>query len=205
MTSINKKLFGRRLRKVVFSAQELEFLEQALNGGNPAFSREWAADALRKSRYGGQLLIRTINASGPLVIRRAAVYGFLFGRISSAEFNLLLRVFRDVSEDPSVRGQAAEVLGSRVNYGRRARCLRRRDAVARSAFLQGLEDPAPEVRFWSIYALADPDNTWVIPKLEEMTHDCAVVPSMWTVGQEARWAILRIRDQDPDFVDPATL
>jgi len=49
--------------------------------------------------------------------------------------------------------------------------------------------------------LANPENAWVLPKLESMTGDPALVPGMHTVGQEARWAIRWIRreeDIDPD-------
>jgi hypothetical protein len=82
--------------------------------------------------------------------------------------------------------------------------VRRRDALAREAFLRGLDDPEPEVRFWSIFALAKPDNDWLIPKLESMTGDPAPLPGMWTVGQEARWAIRWIRREGDmlERVDP---
>jgi HEAT repeat protein len=136
-----------------------------------------------------------------MVMRRAAVYGFLSVKgIRPEDFNRLLRIFQDPREDPSVRGQAAEAVGSRVDYRARPGRMRRRDAVARTAFLSGLADPEPEVRFWSIFALAQFGNDWVIPKLESMTTDEAPVPGMWTVGQEARWAIRWIRgeaDLDP--------
>lgn len=104
-----------------------------------------------------------------------------------------------------MRGQAAEPLGPRVRYDARAGALRRRDVLARSAFLRGLDDPAPEVRFWSIFALAHRGNDWAIAKLETMTSDSALVPKMrTTVGQEARWAINWILGRDPDL-DPSSL
>jgi hypothetical protein len=59
------------------------------------------------------------------------------------------------------------------------------------------------VRLWSIFALANPENEWLVSRLESMTSDPALVPGMYTVGQEARWAIRRIRG-DPD-VDPEDL
>ena len=73
-----------------------------------------------------------------------------------------------------------------------------------AAFVRGLDDPAPEVRLWSIYALAHPENVWLLSKLETMVNDQATVPGMWTVRQEALWAIRWIRQTDPDC-DPRTL
>jgi hypothetical protein len=97
-----------------------------------------------------------------------------------------------------VRGQAAEALAGRINYDHGRRPVRSRDLRARAAFERGLSDPAPEVRLWSIFALAQQGNEWVIPKLELMRHDTALVPRMWTVGQEASWAIDWIRERNLD-------
>ncbi|HET9155167.1 MAG TPA: hypothetical protein VFN91_00790, partial [Myxococcaceae bacterium] len=77
------------------------------------------------------------------------------------------------------------------------------DQLARDALVRGLDDQEPEVRFWSIYALASPENAWVLPKLESMLGDRALVPGWWTVGQEVGWAIRWIRREGD--VDPRTL
>jgi len=63
--------------------------------------------------------------------------------------------------------------------------------------------PPPEVRLWSIFALANPGNEWLVAKLETMTSDPALVPGMYTVGQEARWAIRWIRGDA--HIDPEEL
>jgi len=140
----------------------------------------------------------------PPATRRAAVYGFAWARdLRPEDFNRLLKIFEDPREDPGIRGQAAEALGPRVGRRVPAGKMRRRDALARVAFVRGLEAPEPEVRFWSIFALASPWNEWVIPKLESMTSDDAGIPGMWTVGQEARWAIRWIRGQGD--LDPRSL
>jgi hypothetical protein len=68
--------------------------------------------------------------------------------------------------------------------------------------LRGLDDSAPEVRFWCIYALARPEHEWLIPKLEAMREDSAVTWGGWTVGQEAEEGIRWIRGED---VDPNSL
>jgi HEAT repeat protein len=165
-------------------------LRQALHGDDAELPPEWAADALSRSREGRSVLREALGVGVAATTRRAAVYGFVWARkIRPEDFNRLLRIFEDRREDPGIRGQAAEALGPRVGRRMQPGKMRRRDALARSAFLRGLEDPEPEVRFWSIFALASPWNGWVIPKLESMTNDDSAIPGMWTVGQEARWAI----------------
>lgn len=199
-----KRTSRGRLRPSRPSGRQFAALERAFRGADPVVSPEWAAEALSKSRNGRRLLIETIESKGPSNLRRAAIYGFVFGNIKPAEFSLLLRVFQDPNEEPSVRGQAAEALGPRVRYPGQAGIVRRRDVLARSAFLRGLEDPEPEVRFWSVFALARPGRKSIIHKLEGMTNDPALVQGMWTVGQEARWAINWILGRDVDR-DPASL
>jgi len=190
----------RRLR----SKDEIERLRQALHGENAQLSPEWAADALSRSREGRRVLRAALGSGVPPATRRAAVYGFAWARdLRPEDFNRLLKIFEDPREDPGIRGQAAEALGPRVGRRVPAGKMRRRDALARVAFVRGLEAPEPEVRFWSIFALASPWNEWVIPKLESMTSDDAGIPGMWTVGQEARWAIRWIRGQDD--LDPRSL
>jgi hypothetical protein len=200
--NVMKRSSRSRRRPVQLSEQRLAELENALRGANTQLSPEWAAEALAKSREGRRLLIRLIDSQESSKLRRAAIYGLVSGKLSSSEFNLLLRTFENSSEEPSTRGQAAEALGPRVTFNGPRRHLRRRDLVARFAFERGLDDPAPEVRFWSIFALARPGNDWLIPKLETMAKDKAMIPGMWTVGQEASWAMHWIRGED---VDPKSL
>ncbi len=159
-----------------------------------------AADALARTREGARLLARVIRSPGPPALRQAAVYGFVFVRPSPALLVLLRQVFANPREDPEVRGQAAEALSARYKHRWQRRHQRLVEALTR-----GLEDPAPEVRFWSIFSLAHPWNRWVIPKLQVIAAtDTATCPGMWTLRQEALWAIRWIEEQDLDL-DPRTL
>jgi HEAT repeat protein len=124
-------------------------------------------------------------------------------RLKPEDFNRLLRIYQDPREAPALRGQAAEALTGRIDYRVMPGKMRRRDAVARQAFLRGLDDAVPEVRLWSIFALANPENEWLVSKLESMTSDPALVPGMYTVGQEAQWAIRSIRREED--IDPEDL
>src|SRR5229473_514141 len=85
-----------------------------------------------------------------------------------------------------------------VRYEGQARFVRRRDVLARSAFIRGLEDAAPEVRFWSIFALASRGHESIIHKPKGMTNGSALVQGLWKVGQEARSAINWILRRDID-------
>ena len=130
------------------------------------------------------MLREALGPGAPAGTRRAAIYGFMsVKRLRPEDFNRLLRIFQNATEAPGVRGQAAEALGPRVNYRGKPGRVRRRDALARDAFLRGLDDPEPEVRLWSIFAPASPANGWLIPKLESMSCDEAAVLGMWTVGK----------------------
>jgi HEAT repeat protein len=142
----------------------------------------------------------------PARTRRAAVYGFVWvHRPTAADVKRLLRIHQDPTESPDIRGQAAEALGPSVVARGKAGRVRQNDArsLARDALLRGLDDPEPEVRFWSIFALASPENEWLLPKLESMVGDRALVPGWWTVGREAGWAIRWMRREGD--VDPRSL
>ena len=167
-------------------------------------SPEWAADALSRSRDGIRVLREALGSGAPEATRRAAVYGFVWvKRMRPEDFNQLLSIYQDARESPGLRGQAAEALAGRVDYREKPGRMSRRDALARQAFLHGLDDPEPEVRLWSIFALANPENGWLVSKLESMASDPALVAGMYTVGQEARWAIRWIRGEK--HIDPEQL
>lgn len=177
-------------------AGALGALERALRGQDPTIDPHRAAESLAKSREGTRLLVRMIESYAPAQLRAAAVYGFAWGHLRSPEICFLLRVLDNPTEHPAVRGQAAEALGPKLHEAGRGRPWHLRYLRARETFLRGLGDPAPEVRLWSIYALAHPENVWLVPRLETMTTDDAMVPGMWTVRQEALWAIHWITKHD---------
>jgi hypothetical protein len=179
-------------------AKRFDSLERELRGGEvPDLFPERAAYELSKTAKGRRLLERVLRSRSPVRVRFAAAYGFCYAqRLTISQRELLLRVFERRNEAPIIRGQAAESLGPRL-YSGTGKAVRTQFARrAREAFVRGLDDPAPEVRLWSIFALAQPCNAWLIPRLEQMRGDSAMVPGMWRVGQEAGWAISWIRYQD---------
>lgn len=130
------------------------------------------------------------------------MYGFVFARVSAPQLVLLRRVFANPHEAPGVRGQAAEALGSRLS-GFRHKWQRRYQRIVDS-LVHGLDDAAPEVRFWSIYALVSLRERKVIPKLQRIADtDTASCPGMWTLRQEALWGVLSL--QGIDVPDPRAL
>jgi HEAT repeats len=176
-------------------ALRLAELEQALRNGNPNQSPHEAAAQLATYRDGMRLLVQVISSPGAPELREAAVYGLTFANIAPQHLVLLRRMFADPRELPGVRGQAAEVLGSRL-AGFRHRWQRRYVRLV-EALSAGLDDPAPEVRFWSIYALASLGERRVLPKLRKIAaSDTAAVPGMWTLRQEATWAIRGLEEGD---------
>jgi HEAT repeat protein len=98
----------------------------------------------------------------------------------------LLAHLADPDEAPAVRGEAAEQLGCWWPGSGELR----RDVVAN--LLAGLDDPAPDVRFWCAYALGTLRVRRAIPRLRELVGDPAVADQFWSVGEEAVWAIMTI-------------
>ena len=98
----------------------------------------------------------------------------------------LLAHLADPDEAPAVRGEAAEQLGC---WWAGSGALRR--AVVAN-LLAGLYDAAPEVRFWCAYALGTLRVRRAIPRLRELVGDPAAVDQLWSVGEEAVWAIMTI-------------
>ena len=192
--------------RLLRSRKEIEQLRQVLYGAESELSPESAADALSRSPEGIKVLREALGSELPAGTRRAAVYGFVWvKKPTTADVKRLLRIYRDRAEPPDIRGQAAEALGPCVAPRRKAGRAQQRDAraLARDALVWGLDDAEAEVRLWSIFALASPENEWLLPKLESMVEDRALVPGMYTVGQEARWAIRRIRREED--IDPEEL
>jgi HEAT repeat protein len=97
----------------------------------------------------------------------------------------LLGHLADPHEDADVRGEAAEQLAFEPCTG-----SLRRSVVAH--LLAGLYDAAPEVRFWCAYALATRRVRRALPRLRELLGDDHDVPQLWTVGEEAAWAVMTI-------------
>ena len=106
----------------------------------------------------------------------------------------LAEAYSDPSETINVRSSAAEGLGHLFDLDERAR---RYTPIV----LEGLNDPSPELRFWSCFALANFEDESAVPELEKLIGDASDVPGWWPVGEEAQWAIAQIRG-DTDFEPP---
>ncbi|ATB38699.1 hypothetical protein CYFUS_004134 [Cystobacter fuscus] len=190
-----------RWRKREIHPARLAMLERALRGGDPKLNPQQAAKALARTREGLRLLAQVGSSPGAPEPRQAALYEFSFTNLASWHLVLLRRVFANPHEAPDIRAQAAEALGCHY-AGYRYRWQRRYRRLV-EALERGLEDPAPEVRFWSIYALTCMEEAQVLPRLRLIAAtDTARCPGMWTLRQEALWAIGKFEGQD---LDPTTL
>jgi HEAT repeat protein len=158
------------------------------------------ASASALSVLGGARVAATVE---PLLrhprrlVRTYAAYALGFtGQLSSAP--LLAERLADVSEDVKVRAYAAEALGHL--------CVRL-PAIARRAIVAGLRDPAPEVRFWSVFAASFLPLTEVEADLKRLRRDHTEIRGWWPVSTEARWALLRFAgkiDEAEAVLDEAT-
>lgn len=93
----------------------------------------------------------------------------------------LIRILQDTSANPRLRGHAAEALGS---------CG---DRAASQVLIEGLADAAPEVRFWSAFALGELGEERALPDLESLAEsDHVRVPGWHSVAVEARDAVSKI-------------
>lgn len=107
----------------------------------------------------------------------------------------MLEVLTDVREAPGVRGQAAEGIACLFPRKRRAT---RGYALALQVLTSMLTDPAPEVRFYAVFALGAARDRSVLPALRYLVNDRgrdASIPT--TVGEEAMRAIRSMEDGAP--------
>jgi HEAT repeat protein len=131
-------------------------------------------------------LIALAQGAGASEQRAAAVYalGFLYDARALAP---LVQVLRDRREDAQLRGHAAEALAY----------LGHRRAVP--ALIAALDDPSPEVRLWSVFALGELGDRRAVAPLERLAAtDVTPVPGWWTVGEEAREALKRLQSCHSD-------
>ncbi len=134
-------------------------------------------------------LIRDLRSSRDCEKRVAAAYtlGFFHDRRAVKP---LIHVVRNRRASPRLRGQAAEALGYLFMF--------QTGRLALSTLLKELEDPSPEVRFWSVFALGQMGNRKAIPALTEiLQEDKAILPGWWSIAKEAKAAIRQIRKRNP--------
>jgi HEAT repeat protein len=134
-------------------------------------------------------LIRDLCSSRDCEKRVVAAYalGFFHDRRAAKP---LIHVLRNRRASPRLRGQAAETLGYLF--------MSRADRLAFSALREGIEDPSPEVRFWSVFALGQMGNPKAIQALTKISReDKVTLPGWWSVAKEAKAAIRQIRKRNP--------
>lgn len=160
-------------------------------------AEHWWPAATALAQLGSRRTLRPLLAimagASPVARREAAAYALAFGFIPGAEALLsaaFVAILGQGGAPPAVRAQAAEGLANLHELGDPAEPLFQQ---ARDALLAALPDPAPEVRFWSAFALGNLRAVAALPALQALTGDPAEVPGWWTVGEEAGDAIVVIQ------------
>ena len=119
-------------------------------------------------------------------VREAAAYalGWIWtGKKEATE--ALVRALSDRAEQPAIRGVAADSLSRQWVLGGNPEVV--------EALVAACEDPSPEVRYWSAFALGEVSDVRALPTLERLAKtDDGVAPNGESVSEEAMAAIKRI-------------
>lgn len=129
-------------------------------------------------------LIETLKRGRRVFNRSAAAYAMQAVRDTHVAMALESTV-RNKSENPDVRGQAAEAL---------AHCHRR---SAHNLLLKTLRDPSKDVRFWCAFALGQMRERKAVPILRLLMSDQRLVRGFHSVAKEALDAIGEIERRQP--------
>ena len=186
------------------------FLRRLIRSSDPAIrysafwdwspEQQWRVDALLVARHA---MFHDSNRW----VREQAAYVLSFCYPGSPDDNewapkALLGLYRKSGEHPRVRAQAAEGLANTMTMERRGKPLYR---PAVDALLAGLNDPSPQVRFWSVFALWQIRAREALPELERLAAtDQAMCPGWWTVAEEASDAIASLTNKAEEGVDRFT-
>jgi HEAT repeat protein len=136
-------------------------------------------------------LAELLGREADLILRQVVVNAI--GHLGNTDVaGALLRILRDLDEEPALRGEAAEALGNLKARGR--------EVVA--ALVTSLDDPSPDVRFFSAFALGVVGTRAVLPELEKVAAADEGVAEPWgSVAVEAKTAIdaitSRVRRRGP--------
>lgn len=139
-------------------------------------------------------------------VRLAAANVLTFWFDPRATEALLVAAERE-GESAVVRGQAIEGIGNTLQGAPPGK--QRQRAIPK--LLGWLRDPAPEVRFWSIYAVGTLHATEARPILEELARtDEAMCEGWWRVREEAEdalasWDLGGWPERDPAWWSQAAL
>ena len=121
-------------------------------------------------------LMRVLRTGKRPFNRSAAAYAMQAVR-SAKIIPALERTMRNKSENPEVRGQAAESL---------AHCHRR---STHGLLIKTLQDPNRHVRFWCAFALGQMYERKALPGLKLLLNDHRVVRGFYSIAKEARDSI----------------
>ncbi len=140
---------------------------------------------LIRSKKALQPLIAVLQRSENPDQQETAAYGL--GILGDRQaVGTLVRTLENPEVSPRVRGCCAEAL---ANLG---------EATATCTLLGMLDDPAVEVRFWSVYALGELKEQRAIPKLEHLAKTDQAELSGWgRVSAEAAQSLALIRSSLP--------
>ena len=143
-----------------------------------------AAKALSVLRKGQRSLLRCLQQE--VDHRKMEAGAWALGMMGHAEAApILLGLLEQPALPDFLTAQAAEALGM----------LQAPDAL--DALIAKIEDPSPEVRFWSAYALGEIGDTKAVPTLKKAAADDVGVARFGPVAAEARNALQRIRRPVP--------
>ena len=131
-------------------------------------------------------LIETLKRGRRAFNRAAAAYAMQVVRDAHVTIALESTV-RDKSENPKVRGEAAEAL---------AHCHRK---STHNLLLKTLQDPSKEVRFWCAFALGQMRERKAVPILRLLMSDHRQVRGFHSVAKEAAEAIGEIERREPGW------
>ncbi|WP_411279793.1 HEAT repeat domain-containing protein [Gemmatimonas sp.] len=143
-----------------------------------------------KSKVASSKIINALRPELKDFHREALVYALTF-RCDVEGIDPLVALLSDDKEVPRIRGQAAEGIAYSLESVRRSSTRWRR---AVEAILQGLGDPAHEVRFWCVFAVATLKIRAAASALETLAaSDEAISVLGWTVAEEAKDALHVLR------------
>jgi len=128
-------------------------------------------------------LIATLRCGRRPLNRTAAAYAMQWVS-TTRPIEALERSVANNSENPRVRGQAAEAL---IHNHRR---------WSHGVLLRAVRDPSREVRFWCAFALGQMAELKAIPALKHLVEtDKRVVRGYWSVAKEAADALKHIQSE----------
>lgn len=124
----------------------------------------------------------------------------------------LLEAYEDVENDREVRAWSAEALGHLLacidflesdELGWQREFAAELDESVVLALVRGLDDPSPDIRFWSCFALGCIGDESVVERLERLAaDDDGDIRGWWPVREEARWAAAQIRGEEYEVPVP---